>query len=209
MTPEEGCIMSDERQNDDGSVPRDPIGGLLLNPTWEQLVAREPLIAFSWYLSGRRNVLVAIAAEIIENLDQAFAGAAVEGDRLERAESLMWLWILGAYEVVRTMCQAKSCFSARALDELAKLKRILAEVRMPAAKMEKRRKNVPVTSNRSPSGWDVSNRDLLVNDPEQTPDISARFILNEFHRVLSSITKDDVLGQHEESYSTHVGSDEN
>jgi hypothetical protein len=72
---------------------------------------------------------------------------------------------------------------------------------MPAAKMEKPGKKVPVTSNRSPAGVDVSNRDLLVNDPESTADISARFILMEFNRVMSSITKNDILGHHEESYT--------
>lgn len=78
----------------------------LINPTWEQIVERDPLIAFSFYLSGRKNVLFTIADEIIENLDQGFAETVVDGGRLERAESLMWLWTFGAYEVVRTMCQS-------------------------------------------------------------------------------------------------------
>lgn len=192
--------VSGEQQNDDGLAS--PTSGVLVNPTWEQMVERDPLIAFSWYLSGRKNVLLAIAAEIIENLDRAFSGSVVDGGRFERAESLMWLWTLGAYEVVRTMCQAEGCFSSRAGEELAQLKKILSTVRMPAAKMEKPGKKAPVTSNRSPSGWDVPNRDLLVNDPESTPDVSARFILGEFDRVFSSITKDDVLVSHEDSYKS-------
>jgi hypothetical protein len=98
------------------------------------------------------------------------------------------------------MCQAKGCFSERTSGELADLKRILTAVRMPAAKMEKPgKKQIPVTSDRSPAGWDIGNRDLLVNDPETTPDVSARFLLKEFERVFSSITKDDVLGRHEAS----------
>jgi hypothetical protein len=102
--------------------------------------------------------------------------------------------------VVRTMCQARGCFSERAAGDLARLKKILSAVRMPAAKMEKPGKKIPVTSNRSAAGVDLANRDLLVNDPEAVPDVSARFILAEFGRVLSSITKDDVLGHHEASY---------
>jgi len=176
------------------------IGDVLINPTWEQMVQREPLMAFSFYLSGRKNVLLAFADEIIENLDRGFSGTVNDGGRIERAESLMWLWTLGAYEVVRTMCQAKTCFSERALDDLTQLKKTLSAVRMPAAKMEKSGKRVPVTSNRSPSGWDVPNRDLLVGDPDSTPDVSARFILKEFERVVTSITKDDVLAHHAHSY---------
>ena len=180
---------------------RNRIRKALVNPTREQMMAQDPIIAFSFYLCGRKNVLFDIADEIIENLDQGFSGAVVDGSRIDRAESLMWLWTLGAYEVVRTMCQAKSCFSQKAWEQLTQLKKALATVRMPAAKMEKAGKKAPVNSNRSPVEWDVSNRDLLVNDAEPEPNVSARFILMEFDRVFSSITKDDVLGRHEESYS--------
>jgi hypothetical protein len=146
-------------------------------------------------------VLLAVADEIIENLERGFLGKFVDGGRIERAELLMWLWTLGAYEVVRTMCQAKSCFSEKAMDQLIQLKKTLSAVRMPAAKMEKAGKKAPVASNRSPAGWDVANRDLLINDPDASPDVSVRFILLEFDRVFSSITRNDVLCGHEESYS--------
>ena len=153
----------------------------LINPTWEQVVEREPLMVFSQYLSGRVNVLLALEDEILGHLDQGFSAASVDGGCVERAESLMWLWMLGAYEVVRTMCQARSCFSNRALDELVQLKKTLSVVRMPAAKMEKAGKKEPVTSNRSPTGWDVANRDLLVNDPEEP----SRSLLGQYSRSLT------------------------
>jgi hypothetical protein len=172
----------------------------LIAPTWDQVLEREPLVGFSHYLSGRVNVLLVIADEIIDNLEQGFSEDFVDGGRVDRAESLMWLWVLGAYEVVRTMCQAKTCFSSRALDELSRLKKLLSVVRMPAAKMEKPGKKEPVTSNRSPAGWNPAARDLFVNDPEQEPNVSARFLLAEFDRVVSSLTKDDVIAHHGESY---------
>jgi hypothetical protein len=145
-------------------------------------------------------VLCLFASEIIENLDNGFSGQSIDGGRVERAESLMWLWLLGAYEVVRTMHQAKECFSERLVQDLSGLKQTLTAIRMPAAKMEKPGKRAAVTSNRSPAGWDVENRDLLVNDPEESPNISARWVLSEFDRVFSSIAKDDVLAHHEGSY---------
>ncbi|MGH9450997.1 MAG: hypothetical protein ACRD11_10705 [Terriglobia bacterium] len=176
---------------------------LLVNPTWAQIVEREPLIVFSHYLSGRVNVLCSFGDEIIEHLNKGFSSPCVDGGRIERAESLAWFWLLGAYEVVRTMHQAKECFSERLVQDLSGLKETLGTVRMPAAKMEKRGKRAAVTSNRSPAGWDVGNRDLLVNDPEEGPDISIRWVLSEFDRVFSSITTSDVLGHH----ATHFGSD--
>jgi len=177
------------------------VKGVLENPTWEQVVEREPLIAFSFYLNGRIQTLLAIADEIIDDLDEGISETFVDGSRLERADTMMWLWTLGAYEVVRTMCQAKSCFSDRAYNNLALLKKSLSTIRVPAAKMEKPGKIIPVNSNRSPSGLDVLNRDLLLGDPESTSIISARSILTEFDKVIASITKDDVLGHHEASYS--------
>ena len=182
---------------------RDRFKSVLVNPTWEQLVERDPLSLFSHYLSGRVHVLLAIADEITENLDDGFSGQVIDGGRVERAESLMWLWMLGAYEVVRTMCQANACFTQQALDELNQLKKRLSAVRMPAAKMEKPGAKIPVTSNRSPAGWDVSRRDLLVNDPEST-DIFARDLLVEFNRVFSSIKAADILGRHEGAYTSNA-----
>jgi hypothetical protein len=174
----------------------------LINPTWEQIVENDPIMAFSHYLSGRIAVLVRNGDMILECLDRGFSEAPefVDGGLVERAESLMWLWTLGAYEVVRTMCQAKTCFSQATFDELFELKKSLARARMPAAKMEKPGQKIPVTSNRSPAGWDLENRDLLVNDPEDSSSIHARWLINEFDRVLASIGSKDVLAPHEAAY---------
>jgi len=146
------------------------------------------------------SLLCIFADEIIEELDHRFTTEYVDAERVGRAESLIWLWVLGAYEIVRTMDQAKKCFSERLNQELRGLKKVLANVRMPAAKMEKPGKKLPVTSNRSPSGWDPANRDVLVNDPEDNTNVSARWLLVEFDRVLCSIERSDVLAHHETSY---------
>jgi hypothetical protein len=171
----------------------------LVNPTAAEAELRDPLSNFSFYLSGRVSVLSGFADEIIENLDDGFNSSVVQGEKIGRAESLMWLWILGAYEIVRTMVQAEKCFSPEALNRLRKLKKSLAIVRMPASKMEKQGKRVPVTSNRSPSGWDVENKDLLVNDPEGHT-VSARNLLNDFDDTFCSIRKADILARHEDAY---------
>jgi len=151
----------------------------LNNPTWDEVVDRYPLMKFSFYLQGRVNVLFDIARKIVENLDNSYDEECVNMERVMDAESLMWLWILGAYEVVRTMCQAKSCFSDKAFAELRQLKKILAVVRMPAAKMEQQGINQPVNSNRNPAGFDYEKRDLLLDDFKTQTKISARNILLE------------------------------
>ena len=174
----------------------------LVNPSWKDSVAGEPLMAFSPYLSTRVNVLRAVADEVLGNLDQGFVTQIVDGSRIQRAEALMWLWTLGAYEVVRTMCQAKVCFSQHLVQELCELKTILAEVRMPAAKMEKPRRSprTPIRSDRSPSGLDSARKDLLVGDPS-APSVFARDVLARFDSVFSSIASNDILSPHGAAYA--------
>ena len=177
------------------------IKDVLDNPSWDQSIEREPLLAFSFYLNGRVINLLQIGDEIIDHLDVGFSDKnSVDSSRVGRAGVLMWLWILGAYEIVRTMCQAKTCFSEQIYKELLRLKRLLAKVRMPEAKMEKPGKRMPVNSNRSPDGWDFADRDLLVGDPENDSFASARFLITEFDKVMSSIKKEDVLCHHKNTY---------
>jgi len=173
---------------------------VLVNPTEAQEIEREPLLAFSFYLSERVSILCHLAEEIVQDLDQGFAcEESIDTYRVGRSDSLLWFWILGAYEVIRTMSQAKCCFSERVCKKLQALKVLLGAARMPAAKMEKQGKKAYVSSKRSGSGWDIGNLDLFVNDPDE-PLISARNLLDSFDAVVCSIAKDDVLARHETCY---------
>lgn len=150
-------------------------------------------------------MLLGIADEVVGHLDAGFAGKRVNGAEVERASCLMWLWSLAAYEVVRTICAVPECFSQSAQDRFKALKGHLADVRMPAAKMEERGRRSPVTSNRSPDGWDPKNRDLLIGNPDATKATSARALLKEFEGVFTSISVDDVLKRHESAYGAPIG----
>lgn len=153
----------------------------------------EPLAAFSPYLAGRHRVLVTIAAEIVEHLDAAAR---------PRASDLMWLWTLGAYEVARTMCQARDCFAPALHREFTDLKLALEQVRVASTKMERinhdrRARPVALGSDRPPDEWHEPTRDLLVGDPAQPA--SARRLIATYLRVLASLTAADVLARHEDS----------
>lgn len=64
------------------------------------------------------------------------------------------------------------------------------------------KKTVPITSNRSPVGFDMRNRDILVGDPESSTMIRARDLLKAFEEAFWSLSADDVVGRHEEAYPT-------
>ncbi len=161
---------------------------------------REPLMAFSFYLSGRNNVLLSISDEIIDNLDNGFLGQTIKSDLIGNASTSLWLWTLGAYEVVRTISQAKECFSDSFNQKIADLKKELAKARMPSAKMEKQGQKIPVNSNRSPDGWNIENKDLLTGDPEDP--VSGRQLIKTYDETMSSLTIKDVLKHHRDSYRT-------
>jgi hypothetical protein len=115
----------------------------------------------------------------------------------------MWLWTLGAYEVVRTMCQAPACFSPSSMRELSALKVELERVRVPNTKLEKlkydrRERSVPVPSERPPEIWVADGKDILVGDPADL--VSARRLLALYERVLASLTSEDVQMRHEDAY---------
>jgi hypothetical protein len=159
----------------------------------------DALVRFSRYLAGRDRVLWAMAGEIVGLLDTCESGR--EPAR-GRASDLMWLWTLGAYEVVRTICQARGCFAGRFYGEVAELKAALERVRVANTKMERvkydrRARAVAVPSEREADLWDAAGKDLRVGDPAATA--SARGLLAEYVRVMRSLAADEVLGSHEGS----------
>lgn len=167
---------------------------------------KHPLWQFSPYLWGRVRVLMILAQDIRNELDGAFSST-LQMDKLGRAEANLWLWCLGSYEMVRTMTQAQalSCFSSRVQEALKELKRELEEVRMPAAKMELKkprgsRFGRPVTSNRAPAAINAELSDLLVGNPDNL--VSGRALLTNFENVFYSIEPQDIVGRHEDGYTS-------
>ena len=165
---------------------------------WEEFLDKNPLARFSYYLNGRVWVLSEVQKEILDILDSSVIDNILIHERMSRAEMLFWLWTLGAYEVIRTMHQVKDCFAERIHLELFQLKKTLAIVRMPSAKMEKAGKKIPITSNRSASGFEFKTKDLIVGDPEDSK--LARNLLTEFSCFIASLKKSDILTSHESSY---------
>jgi hypothetical protein len=163
----------------------------------DQLQDALPLSRFSFYLSGRMSCVIDLGEEVLENLDCAF-GEVIRHERLSRAEMLFWFWLLGAYEVVRTMTHTSDCFADQYVDLLKSLKERLESARMPAAKMEPRRKSVPVTSDRSPANINHEERDLQIGDPDGQLD-SCRDLIRNFNEVIRQSDSSTILKRHEDS----------
>jgi hypothetical protein len=156
-----------------------------------------PLSRYSFYLSGRESCVRSHGEEVLDNLDRAF-GQRIDVERLTRAEMLFWFWLLGAYEVVRTMTHTSDCFADHYVGHLKNLKKRLEFARIPAAKMEPRRKTTPINSNRSPADINLKERDLRVGDPGGPID-SCRELIRAYLEVMGQADSSTILKSHEDS----------
>jgi len=172
----------------------------------EEMLNQNPLVAFSLYTDIQCRTLQILGEEILACLDAGIEpdggtgrGTICNGEVIDRGYGQFWLWVLGTYEVVRTMCQAEQCFSQPVADNLRALKRRLADLRIPFAKQGLRGKRVPVHAEPSIYGIVDSPPDLHFEEKGQV--ISARELIGEFAVVMGSIMRGDVLADHRTTYS--------
>jgi len=126
---------------------------------FDAFVAANPLVRFSIYTHLQSQRVIELGSSIKARLDFILAeqGKAdiSEGD----AYGDIWLWTLGAYEVVRTMADPKweGAWSPERYREIVEYKRFLADMRVPFAKQELR-SGKAVSAENSVAGVDHENR---------------------------------------------------
>jgi hypothetical protein len=117
----------------------------------ERAYAKDPLLKFSLYTVVQVESLKLVGNEILSLSNDL----ATNSSALMRSTSLFWLWVLGAYEVVRVMDQSKASFSEALQEEVHYQKTTLAKIRIPFAKQEMQgRKKIPVYAELSVIGID-------------------------------------------------------
>jgi hypothetical protein len=170
----------------------------------ERMLDEKPLIAFSVYTAGQVDVLNETAQTIVSTLESSIRPDGIDGLAFNRAYGLFWLWVLGAYEVARTMCQARECFSSPASRRICTLKRHIAKLRIPFAKQEYEGPKKPIQGEASVTGFNLPSRDFSF-DVKGTR-FSVRKTMDEFRAVIASIGRADVLRDHRSSYARPANS---
>jgi hypothetical protein len=168
------------------------------DPRIEKLLNEKPLLAFSCYTEGQVGELKRQARQILDAMDSSIKVGTVEFTGFGRAHWGFWLWTLGAFEVVRTMKQARACLSAELNEKIVRLQRQLVEIRVPFAKQEIAGKKKPIGSEASVSGFDGETHDMFYSINGEK--VSVRKLLTDFVVIFDGITLADILSDHRYSY---------
>ena len=169
-------------------------------PIVERMLDENPLIAFSPFTHGQVEILRDLATRLFAELDRTIGAGQVDGQGFQRCYAMFWLWVLGAYEVTRTMSQARSCFSEQLASRITEFKKRIAKLRMPFAKQEYAGRKQPIGAEPSVSGIDCDARDFSFAVEQQL--FSVRETIAEFLAVFDGIKRDDILRDHRRSYDS-------
>ncbi|WP_299555475.1 hypothetical protein [uncultured Tateyamaria sp.] len=120
------------------------------------ILEENPLLGFSIYTSTQVQALGRKAVELKEiaaSWGPDESGSLVIHDFTDYYDNF-WFWVLGAFEVIRTLDQHSDCFREKKMEELREIKRELKRVRIPFAKQELANNGRPIFAELSVIGFD-------------------------------------------------------
>jgi hypothetical protein len=136
----------------------------------EKMLNENPLVVFSIYTNGQWKVVRELSRKIIECLDTGIVrdekANSTSVNKFSEVYDQFWLWAPGAYEIVRTMYQAKQCFSDRLVLDLTKLESELRLIRVPLAKQEVPLKRGECGNKKSPVTYEASVHSIEHSPPD-------------------------------------------
>lgn len=159
----------------------------------ETFISQNPLVRFSIYTYLQSQTLIRFGNSIKLQFDLILK----EPGKLDlpKGDSYgdIWLWFVGAYEVVRTMADPKwkGSWSPQKHQEIVEFKKRIADIRVPFAKQELRSSRA-VNAENSIFGVDHERRTYLFKIGDQIFDVRAE--IEFFEELINGITSEDVLG---------------
>ena len=164
-----------------------------------KMLEKAPLLRFSPYSRGQVETIRNLSVELIKLMDDSINGNEIDGQSFQRIYSLFWLWVLGAYEITRTMNEYNKCFSVRLNEQVLLFKNHISILRIPFAKLQFRgREKRPINGEASVYSIDLEQKDLTFKVRETI--VSVRAQLAEFERLVEEIKPEDVLFDIREAY---------
>lgn len=149
------------------------------------MIEEKPLLLFSIYTLGQVEYLVSLGIELVEEMNSWNNGAISD---FNNTYYRYWLWVLGSYEVMRTMDENNECFVESMRRAIKQLKVHLADIRIPFAKQELRGKKQKVYAELSVKSV---NQDMFFDIKGQ--EFSAKESITKFNSFIESIKVTDVI----------------
>lgn len=151
----------------------------------QRILETNPLLRFSLYTDAQLHALNDVGNEIVG----LCADWPDDMTNHHRVYNLFWLWVLGAYEVVRTMDQHRSRFSPHVADMIGSQKRYLAGLWMPFAKQElKGDKKIPIYAENSYINVGIDGLCFEVSGKEYWSGL----VIKDFLADMTSIKAEDI-----------------
>lgn len=164
-----------------------------------KMIRNNPIISFSVYTNTQVQTIKSLGKEILDLLDSP---KFIEGNSILDIYCRFWLWVLGSYEILRTMSQAKKCFTLSFHKKLTELKKEIHLLRIPFSKQEYPGRKRPIENEASISSIDTENKDFKFNVGSSI--ISIRDCINKFDSFFNNIKSEDILFDHRESYRDNI-----
>ena len=157
-----------------------------------------PLLRFSVYTELQAQIILKLGEKIDVLVKASFLKEKnINGKYISQAHGNFWLWILGAFEILRTMADAKSCWSEAKYSEIKKLKIKISKIRGPFAKQTLNEKGLPVVNaelsivifntEKCDFGYKIGETVFL-----------QRELIEEFRQLIKSFKTEDVIRDHRE-----------
>jgi hypothetical protein len=163
---------------------------------WNKLTNDYPLMGFSIDTHTQVNTLKQLSASILSDLDSSMGTDTIDFTVFNNVYGMFWLWVLGSYEVVRTIDQAHKCLSDPFAKKVHSFKKKIAKLRIPFAKQEYEgaKSKQPIHGETSIYGVDTKAHDFFFKVKEDI--FSVRAILAEFCQLFEEISQKDILENH-------------
>lgn len=164
-----------------------------MDKTFEEYLNENPILGFSCLTHNQIIILDRIGHEIEYLLDVAIEDGTVSYHEFERVYGMFWLWVLGSFEVIRTMYSARIRFSPDLQIKLKTSKAKFAKIRIPFAKYKYAGRNEDIHGELSVSGVDTERRDICFSIEGEK--YWAKVLIAEFRSLVGSIRADDIVAK--------------
>jgi hypothetical protein len=169
-------------------------------PAIEAMLDATPLLSFSVYTPAHIQNLNVLRKMMNDLSTRTNGDDALKVSNYQEYYAFFWFWVLGAYEILRTMDQHKeTCFCATKHIEIRRHKKALSRIRIPFAKQELEGENKNVHEHPTKfwgensvcgvdveKGWAFSVKGNSVWTYE---------LINETHNFLNSFHRSDILAR--------------